>query len=103
PLPTTPRTGKRLRYLTRNNMTTRTYAPPAVTPNPGRHRAAAEIAEANNTDAEAIFARNSTGVPQGRYGTAEEVAAGVVFLASSAANYINGTCLTIDGGVGTHV
>ena len=66
-------------------------------------RAAAEIAEANNTDAEAIFARNSTGVPQGRYGTAEEVASGVVFLASSAANYINGTCLTIDGGVGTHV
>ena len=34
-------------------------------------RAAAEIAEANDTDAEAIFARNSTGVPQGRYGTAD--------------------------------
>ncbi|WP_419838949.1 SDR family NAD(P)-dependent oxidoreductase [Candidatus Poriferisodalis sp.] len=66
-------------------------------------RAAAEIAEANDTDAEAIFARNSTGVPQGRYGTSEEVASGVVFLASNAANYINGTCLTIDGGVGTHV
>ncbi|WP_423922749.1 SDR family NAD(P)-dependent oxidoreductase [Candidatus Poriferisodalis sp.] len=66
-------------------------------------RAAAEIAEASSTDAEAIFARNSTGVPLGRYGTAEEVASGVVFLASSAANYINGTCLTIDGGAGTHV
>ena len=66
-------------------------------------RAAAEIAEAAGTDAEAIFARNSTAVPQGRYGTAEEVASGVVFLASNAANYINGTCLTIDGGVGTHV
>ena len=66
-------------------------------------RAAAEIAEANDTDAEAIFARNSTGVPQGRYGTAEEVAAGVVFLASNAANYINGSCLTIDGGASSHV
>ena len=66
-------------------------------------RAAAEIAEANDTDAEAVFARNSAGVPQGRYGTAEEVAAGVVFLASNAANYVNGSCLTIDGGVSTHV
>ncbi|WP_419853606.1 SDR family NAD(P)-dependent oxidoreductase [Candidatus Poriferisodalis sp.] len=66
-------------------------------------RAAAEIAEANDTDAEAIFARNSTGVPQGRYGTAEEVAAGVVFLASGAANYINGSCLTIDGGVASYI
>ncbi len=66
-------------------------------------RAAAEIAEANDTDAEAIFARNSIGVPQGRYGTPEEVASGIVFLASNAANYINGSCLTIDGGVNTHV
>ncbi len=66
-------------------------------------RAAAEIAEANDTDAEAIFARNSTGVPQGRYGTPEEVASGIVFLASNAANYINGSCLTIDGGVASYI
>jgi NAD(P)-dependent dehydrogenase (short-subunit alcohol dehydrogenase family) len=35
--------------------------------------------------------------PSGRMGTAEEVAAGVVFLASSAASRISGTNLIIDG------
>lgn len=66
-------------------------------------RAAAEIAEANDTDAEAIFERNGKGVPVGRYGTSEEIANGVVFLCSNAASYINGTCLTIDGGSAAHV
>lgn len=34
----------------------------------------------------------------GRYGRPEEIAAGIVFLASPAASYITGTTLTIDGG-----
>lgn len=66
-------------------------------------RAAGELAEANDTDKEAIFERNSKGVPVGRYGTSEEIANGVVFLCSEAASYVNGTCLTIDGGSGGHV
>lgn len=66
-------------------------------------RAASELAEANDTDAEAIFARNSKGVPQGRYGTSEEIANGIVFLCTEAASYINGTTLTIDGGSASHV
>lgn len=36
----------------------------------------------------------------GRYGTPEEIAAGVVFLASPGASYITGAVLRIDGGYG---
>ncbi len=34
----------------------------------------------------------------GRYGTADEVAAAVTFLAGPSAGYITGTTLTVDGG-----
>jgi 3-oxoacyl-[acyl-carrier protein] reductase len=39
-------------------------------------------------------------VALGRYGRPEEIAAGIVFLASPTASYITGTELTIDGGYG---
>jgi len=38
-------------------------------------------------------------VPTGRYGSPEEVGNLVAFLASDKASYINGTMLTIDGGL----
>ena len=66
-------------------------------------RAAGEVAEANKTSAEAVLAANARSVPLGRYGTAEEVAALVVFLCSDAASYINGAAITVDGGQGGHV
>jgi len=37
-------------------------------------------------------------IPSGRFGTAEEVANAVVFLASDRASWITGACLVVDGG-----
>lgn len=37
-------------------------------------------------------------IPQGRWGTPEDFAGPVVFLASAASNYVNGEILTVDGG-----
>ncbi len=42
----------------------------------------------------AILAR----IPAGRWGRPEDLAGAVVFLASSAADYVHGTVLTVDGG-----
>lgn len=66
-------------------------------------RAAGELAEARSIDKEDVFAANSKTVPQGRYGTPEEVANTIVFLCTEAASYINGTCITVDGGRSDHV
>jgi 2-deoxy-D-gluconate 3-dehydrogenase len=37
-------------------------------------------------------------IPSGRWGTPDDFAGAVVFLASSASDYVNGTILTVDGG-----
>lgn len=76
---------------------------PGLIRTPMWDRAAGEIAESQGVDAEEIFARNSKGVPVGRYGTAEEVANTIVFLCSEAASYINGVALSVDGGSGGHI
>lgn len=65
-------------------------------------RAAQEIADAGDKDKEAVFAARSSGVPQGRYGSSEEVASVIAFLASEAASYVNGTAISVDGGMGGH-
>jgi 3-oxoacyl-[acyl-carrier protein] reductase len=76
---------------------------PGLIHTPMWERAAGEVAAAGNTTMEAVLAGNARSVPLGRYGTAEEVAAVVVFLCSDAASYINGAAITVDGGQGGHV
>jgi NAD(P)-dependent dehydrogenase (short-subunit alcohol dehydrogenase family) len=48
--------------------------------------------------AQEMRAQFSAMVPAGRYGTPEEVAAIVAFLASEDARYVHGAIFTIDGG-----
>jgi NAD(P)-dependent dehydrogenase (short-subunit alcohol dehydrogenase family) len=50
-------------------------------------------------DPEFLNKITSTRVPMGRLGELDECAAAVVFLASSAASFITGTCLVVDGGL----
>jgi len=47
---------------------------------------------------EEFYADAGRNIPVGRFGTAEEVAAAVTFLASEQASYITGTALAVDGG-----
>lgn len=59
------------------------------------------ISTANTAPIRADEARNKAildRIPAGRWGTPEDLAAAFVFLASDAANYINGTILNVDGG-----
>lgn len=50
-------------------------------------------------DDPAELRRKEAAIPWGRAGTAEEVAALVMFLLSSAADYVTGATVTIDGGL----
>jgi NAD(P)-dependent dehydrogenase (short-subunit alcohol dehydrogenase family) len=50
-------------------------------------------------DYQGLMDRRSSGVPQGRQGTAMDVANANVFLVSDSASHITGTSLTVDGGI----
>jgi len=69
------------------NITVNTVAPGFI--------GSAMTEELNDKQKDAILAK----VPAGRLGTAEEVAAAVVFLASEQASYITGHTLNVNGGM----
>ena len=50
-------------------------------------------------DAQAMAQARHEATPMGRMGTAWDIAAAAVFLASDEANYITGVCLPVDGGL----
>jgi 3-oxoacyl-[acyl-carrier protein] reductase len=52
----------------------------------------------SGTTEDAVRAEITAGTPAGRFGTADEIAAAVAFLASPAAAYVNGVNLPVDGG-----
>ena len=66
-------------------------------------RAASEIAEASGSTMDDVLSRNGKTVPVGRYGTSEEVANMIVFLATEAASYVNGSAIEVDGGSAAHI
>ena len=51
-----------------------------------------------NRDQEIVEAHMKDSIPMKRFGTPEEIANVIAFLASPAASYVNGANITVDGG-----
>lgn len=56
-------------------------------------------AEARGLDPDVVARESQGSIPTGRYGTPEEFASLVSFLASDSASYVNGSVMRVDGGM----
>ena len=72
---------------------------PGITMTSMWERAVGRIAGATGSSVDEVYASVAEGIPLGRYGTAEEVAAVIAFLVSDAASYISGAAIHVDGGL----
>lgn len=86
----------------------REVAPQGITSNivlPGRiatdriHFLDRAKAEREGRTAQSVAAESTGSIPMGRYGTPEEYARVVTFLASEAASYVTGSVVRVDGGL----
>jgi len=59
----------------------------------------AATAERTGATVEQVRTRSESAIPAGRYGTPDEFAAVVLFLASNAASYVTGEQIRCDGGM----
>ena len=65
-----------------------------------QHRAPGPTATEMTADwTEEEMARLTQNIPLGRYGTMEEIAAGVLYLVSEEAGFVTGECLDVNGGL----